>query len=329
MVPLRLTCARGKAGQRLTFLGGRSSGGGYGRNLNLHLSKVLHKKLYDCPVSWRPGKKLRTPLLLARQNWSNVQVLRVAKHWGFSRAGWLVGQAFRGCLDARSWRFRCRKCAGGLGLASLFTGHFYSDQAKQGEAIFQQKCAGCHGAGLSGGMGPALKDAPFWNVWADLPARQLYSRIISTMPGGSPASLQSGEVLSIIAFILQNNGFASGSKSLDTPDQLAGVTFKRPAGMSQAQRRGRNHSLGFRRSRAAANTQKGCAMDKRLFAATTLAASAVLLVATQAAAAAVGRTGRLSGGRTLRSATRPSIRSIPRASKGSTSHGNAPATITP
>jgi len=93
---------------------------------------------------------------------------------------------------------------------------FSDQQMKEGAALFAEKCAGCHGVDMSGGeFGPSLKSENFWQQWVGMPARRLYSRIISTMPIEDPGSLTPAQTLALTALIARENG---------APSQPAAVT---------------------------------------------------------------------------------------------------------
>lgn len=71
--------------------------------------------------------------------------------------------------------------------------------AYRGETIFQQTCAGCHGAGGSGGgIGPKLRGNPI-SVEA---AKAQIDRGSGVMPGGLVSGQQEADVLAYLATIL-------------------------------------------------------------------------------------------------------------------------------
>jgi S-disulfanyl-L-cysteine oxidoreductase SoxD len=79
-------------------------------------------------------------------------------------------------------------------------------QIAAGAAVYAQHCASCHGEKLTGTMHAiGLTGAVFRTSWADKSARQLYSRIISTMPLSDPGALDPKAVLDITVFILSVN----------------------------------------------------------------------------------------------------------------------------
>jgi hypothetical protein len=76
-------------------------------------------------------------------------------------------------------------------------------------------------------MGPALKGDDFLATWENKTVRALYNRILTTMPSDAPGTLQSSEVLDIVAFMMRSNGFPSGDQALGTPDELNDVKIVR------------------------------------------------------------------------------------------------------
>jgi len=103
---------------------------------------------------------------------------------------------------------------------------FYSEaQAKRGETIVHEKCGACHQAG---GFGPPLQGDTFWSNWGGKVARPLYSTIISSMPPNDPGSLSEKSALDVVAYILQLNGLASGSKEIQSANELNRVTLTQP-----------------------------------------------------------------------------------------------------
>jgi mono/diheme cytochrome c family protein len=107
---------------------------------------------------------------------------------------------------------------------------FTAEQSSLGQQLYEQKCGGCHAPDLGeGSHGPALRGEHFWATWADKSARELYGRILSTMPSGDPGSLSQRQVLALTAFILATNGYPAGATSLDSPAQLDTVKITKAA----------------------------------------------------------------------------------------------------
>lgn len=107
-------------------------------------------------------------------------------------------------------------------------GVYTQAQAASGRKIYDEKCASCHLETLKGGRNesPALKGDEFLSHWTGKPLRELYSRIISTMPLADPGSLTPKETLDVVAYMLQKNGFRPGKGALQSPNQLNKIQFK-------------------------------------------------------------------------------------------------------
>jgi mono/diheme cytochrome c family protein len=101
---------------------------------------------------------------------------------------------------------------------------YNDEQASRGKVSYDAQCSNCHDGG---GMGPALKGDDFLATWENKTARALYNRILTTMPSDAPGTLQNSEVLDIVAFMMQSNGFPSGDKALGNPDELNDVKIVR------------------------------------------------------------------------------------------------------
>ena len=93
--------------------------------------------------------------------------------------------------------------------------HVYTDaQAARGAGVYDSACAGCHRADLGGNTGPALRDERFARQFAGKDLRTLFTRIATTMPRNAPASLGDNAYLDVVAYMLKENGFPSGSREL-------------------------------------------------------------------------------------------------------------------
>src|SRR6202000_2839892 len=100
----------------------------------------------------------------------------------------------------------------------------YSDaQARQGQATYNQSCAGCHGADLLSGAAPALKGEGFQGMAKaqSLTAASLLRVVSQTMPKENPGSLSAEQYAAIIAYIIKQNGYPAGATPL--PARHAGV----------------------------------------------------------------------------------------------------------
>jgi mono/diheme cytochrome c family protein len=106
---------------------------------------------------------------------------------------------------------------------NVSSGVFTADQAQRGKAGYDGVCARCHGVPLTGsqGNGPTLKGPAFLAHWDRDTLGSLYTKIRDTMPLGSPGTLTDEVKLQILAYILQQNGFAAGTS--DLPGDLASL----------------------------------------------------------------------------------------------------------
>ena len=100
---------------------------------------------------------------------------------------------------------------------------YATSQAERGKALFDAQCSTCH----DGGMGPSVTSEGFLSSWENKPARSLYSRILTTMPSDEPGSLSERQVLDVVAFILNANGFPAGEKEIQSANELNDVLMVR------------------------------------------------------------------------------------------------------
>jgi cytochrome c len=94
----------------------------------------------------------------------------------------------------------------------------------QGQAVYQQKCAACHGASgegkpadaLVGGIGTLKDDLPRKTVGSFWPyATTLFDYIYRAMPYTAPQSLTADEVYAVSAWLLHRNGIVGADAVLD------------------------------------------------------------------------------------------------------------------
>ena len=107
---------------------------------------------------------------------------------------------------------------GTLGLCSATPnpdGWYTPQQAVAGATAYKKTCANCHGAALQGGMGPALVGKPFWQAYGGKKVSTLWSGVHTQMPMRAPNSVPAMNSINIMAFLLQKNGLAAGTKPLD------------------------------------------------------------------------------------------------------------------
>lgn len=117
--------------------------------------------------------------------------------------------------------------------ASSRTGAYTVAQAARGRAVYSRQCATCHGARLQGGTGPALAGAAFLRSKSavSFTADDLYDVIRTTMPIGAVGQLTSSEYIDVVAYILEQNGYRSGSAELtDATGALRTIRIEPTAG---------------------------------------------------------------------------------------------------
>ena len=117
---------------------------------------------------------------------------------------------------------------------NVWDGVFTAEQATQGKAVFDNKCAICHGAELGGAeMAPPLAGGVFIGNWAGQTVGDLFTRIHTTMPANDPGSLTNAETAQAVAYILSYNQFPAGTAPLPAGDAALSqimISAEKPAG---------------------------------------------------------------------------------------------------
>jgi S-disulfanyl-L-cysteine oxidoreductase SoxD len=100
-----------------------------------------------------------------------------------------------------------------------------SGTATQGAVVYQQKCAGCHGAAGVGGEAPRLVKSDRvrtdpWDYGRILPIRSPYATLVwdfinRGMPLGQEGTLTADEVYALTALLLYWNGLVAEDEALD------------------------------------------------------------------------------------------------------------------
>ena len=101
---------------------------------------------------------------------------------------------------------------------------YTQEQARAGKAVYDAKCASCHDGGT---MGPELWGAPFLESWDGKTVGTFFERIKTTMPEDAPGSLSESEILNVIGYVLQTNGFPAGDAAMQNGSALATMKFVR------------------------------------------------------------------------------------------------------
>ena len=132
----------------------------------------------------------------------------------------------RGVITADA--VECLTCHAGVGHvdagANTSSGGWYTpQQAADGALVYARACSMCHGAGLHGAGGPALVGKPFWQAYGGKKVSTLWSTVHMQMPMSAPGSVSVKDSIDIMAFLLQQNGVASGATPLDDTVDLTKV----------------------------------------------------------------------------------------------------------
>ncbi len=122
--------------------------------------------------------------------------------------------------------------AGGEGLTSspvpVSSGVFTLEQAEIGREAYAESCARCHGPDLAGGVGPSLAPLDRF-AFRDARLSRPFEIMRTEMPFDAPGSLDDETYAAILAYVLLENGYASGSEPLpaDT-ESLSGFVLDAP-----------------------------------------------------------------------------------------------------
>jgi cytochrome c5 len=97
----------------------------------------------------------------------------------------------------------------------IWQGIYTEAQAERGKETFTSTCLRCHGADLKGVTAPALTGDRFFESWGGEPIDRLFVKIRDTMPPTfSTSAIDDKTKLEIVTYILQANGFPSGTSEL-------------------------------------------------------------------------------------------------------------------
>ena len=102
---------------------------------------------------------------------------------------------------------------------------YTASQAQAGEVTYQDVCSSCHMSDLAGAFeAPELAGPAFLSLWGGLQASDLFDYVKGAMP---PAGRKPTDeaLMSIVAYILQQNGMDAGDTplGLTTDGAIAGL----------------------------------------------------------------------------------------------------------
>lgn len=94
---------------------------------------------------------------------------------------------------------------------------FTASQAVRGRALYDERCAECHGPTLRGGNHGSPLAGRFFRIrWDDRRASALHATVRETMPPGREGSLGGRAASRLLAYLLQTAGMEPGDKALDS-----------------------------------------------------------------------------------------------------------------
>lgn len=97
-------------------------------------------------------------------------------------------------------------------------GIYSKAQADAAKPQFEKLCSECHAftvASKKQEKDLPLGDEPFLKKWEGRSLDELLTLIVTTMPNDGSAVISDGESLNLLAYMLQQNGFAAGKAPLD------------------------------------------------------------------------------------------------------------------
>jgi mono/diheme cytochrome c family protein len=112
---------------------------------------------------------------------------------------------------------------------SVKDGVYTTEQANRGKAVYDDKCAECHGTMTSAtpDMAPLLNDHVFQTAWKERPLVELFDKIRDTMPPNKRATVSSQQLVDLIAYILSANALPAGDIPLaDDVETLKQIRFE-------------------------------------------------------------------------------------------------------
>ncbi len=106
---------------------------------------------------------------------------------------------------------------------------FTVGQAIAGKAVYDDQCAACHGADLTGaGPSVALRGETFMRKWSGRSIVELFANV-RRMPPGRADALDAAAAANALAFLLQSNGIYAGSRALPvTEEALSALSMPLP-----------------------------------------------------------------------------------------------------
>lgn len=115
------------------------------------------------------------------------------------------------------------------GLAQTSSPGLYTEaQAAQGQRLYDEQCASCHGPlrAIVPDVAALLADHTFRSKWRGRPIGELFGLILDTMPQDAPGTLSPPQSAEVVAYILSGNRVPAGDVPLaDDAEQLNQIPF--------------------------------------------------------------------------------------------------------
>lgn len=115
---------------------------------------------------------------------------------------------------------------------SVWDGVYTKQQATRGKSVYDNSCAGCHGAELEGANEtPPLAGGSFLANWNSRSAGELYEIMSDTMPAGRPGTLSPAQYADLLAYIFAANKLPDGREELSANSEaLRGILVEAQPG---------------------------------------------------------------------------------------------------
>jgi cytochrome c-type protein NapC len=122
--------------------------------------------------------------------------------------------------------YNCLQCHANIGHvyeqpSSKVNGWYSLEQAAAGEKLFADSCSGCHGAKLQGGAGPALSGVTWKQKFGGAKLLTVWGQIKGPMAEYAGKTFTTQQSLDILAYLLQQNGLAAGTRPLADTRELS------------------------------------------------------------------------------------------------------------
>lgn len=108
-------------------------------------------------------------------------------------------------------------------------GVYTAAQADRGAALYDERCAVCHGAirAIIPEMAALLGDHTFRNAWRGRSLGELFGYVRETMPQDAPGTLTAAQTAEIVAHVLRGNRLPAGETPLpENEEMLNGIPFE-------------------------------------------------------------------------------------------------------